>query len=108
MPGRERPAPVRYALTPSRPAVPLAVPGGTTAGYVDVTERVSERLPWLIGAVVLLPTGATVARLMLVPAVMTLCGDRAGRSPRWLDRIAPRVELGETEPAPVPQQPAHR
>jgi putative drug exporter of the RND superfamily len=27
---------------------------GTTAGYVDFTERVGQRMPWLIGAVVLL------------------------------------------------------
>jgi RND superfamily putative drug exporter len=27
---------------------------GTTAGYVDFTEKAVQRLPWLIGAVVLL------------------------------------------------------
>ncbi|GAA4214494.1 MMPL family transporter [Actinocatenispora rupis] len=45
---------------------------------------------------------ATVVRLMLVPAVMTLFGDRAWRLPRWLDCIVPHVELEETGPPPEP------
>ncbi len=39
---------------------------GTTAGYVDFTERVSQRMPWLIGAVVLL------ALLLLTAAFRSL------------------------------------
>ena len=39
---------------------------GTTAGYVDFTERVGERMPWLIGAVVLL------ALLLLTAAFRSL------------------------------------
>lgn len=35
---------------------------------------------------------ATVVRLLLVPAVMTLLGRAAWWSPRWLDRILPRVD----------------
>ncbi|WP_329115294.1 MMPL family transporter [Streptomyces sp. NBC_01353] len=35
---------------------------------------------------------ATVARLLLVPAVMTLLGKWAWWTPRWLDRILPHVD----------------
>ncbi|MFD9029859.1 MMPL family transporter [Streptomyces sp. NPDC059567] len=41
---------------------------------------------------------ATVARLLLVPAVMTLLGPKAWWTPRWLDRILPHVDTeGESE-----------
>ncbi|MFJ3580673.1 MMPL family transporter [Streptomyces sp. NPDC090127] len=41
---------------------------------------------------------ATVARLLLVPAVMTLLGKWAWWTPRWLDRILPHVDTeGEGE-----------
>ncbi|WTT06102.1 MMPL family transporter [Streptomyces sp. NBC_00090] len=45
---------------------------------------------------------ATVARLLLVPAVMTLLGKWAWWTPRWLDRILPHVDTeGEGELARV-------
>ncbi|CAM5602976.1 membrane protein [Streptomyces narbonensis] len=41
---------------------------------------------------------ATVARLLLVPAVMTLLGKWAWWTPRWLDRILPHIDTeGEGE-----------
>ncbi|MFD7324594.1 MMPL family transporter [Streptomyces sp. NPDC059875] len=41
---------------------------------------------------------ATIARLLLVPAVMTLLGPKAWWTPRWLDRILPHVDTeGEDE-----------
>jgi putative drug exporter of the RND superfamily len=36
---------------------------------------------------------ATIVRLVLVPAVMQLLGDRNWWMPRWLDRVIPRAEL---------------
>jgi RND superfamily putative drug exporter len=41
---------------------------------------------------------ATIVRMVLVPAVMQLLGDRNWWLPRWLDRVVPDVEL---EPAPA-------
>ncbi|MER5638783.1 MMPL family transporter [Kitasatospora sp. NPDC002227] len=35
---------------------------------------------------------ATVVRLLLVPAVMVLLGHRAWWTPRWLDRLLPRID----------------
>ena len=39
---------------------------------------------------------ATIVRMVLVPAVMQLLGDRSWWMPRWLDRVVPRAAL---EPA---------
>ncbi|HEY3507270.1 MAG TPA: MMPL family transporter [Actinocatenispora sp.] len=50
---------------------------------------------------------ASVVRMMLVPAVMSLLGDRAWWLPRWLDRIVPHVELEETGPPPAPARTEH-
>lgn len=52
---------------------------------------------------------STVVRLCLVPAVMSLLGDRAWWIPRWLDRILPSVDIegsgaarSEDRPGEVP------
>ena len=39
---------------------------------------------------------ATVVRMVLVPAVMQILGDRSWWLPRWMDRVIPRAQL---EPA---------
>ncbi|PRY21339.1 MMPL family transporter [Pseudosporangium ferrugineum] len=49
---------------------------------------------------------AFVVRLMLVPAVLHLLGERAWWLPRWLDRLLPHVDVegespGEPRPEPV-------
>jgi RND superfamily putative drug exporter len=36
---------------------------------------------------------ATVVRMVIVPAVMTLFGDHAWRLPRWLDRVLPNLDV---------------
>jgi putative drug exporter of the RND superfamily len=36
---------------------------------------------------------ATIVRLVLVPAVMQLLGDRNWWMPKWLDRVIPRARL---------------
>jgi len=57
---------------------------------------------------------ATVVRLLLVPATMTLLGDRNWYIPGWLDRVIPRLDVGEGshEPAatapPEPREPSER
>ena len=41
---------------------------------------------------------ATLVRMVLVPATMTLLGDANWWLPRWLDRILPKVELDGADP----------
>ncbi|NUL04403.1 MMPL family transporter [Streptomyces lunaelactis] len=53
-----------------------------------------------LGLAVSVLIDATVVRLLLVPAVMTLLGSAAWWLPRWLDRILPHVDAeGENEEA---------
>jgi putative drug exporter of the RND superfamily len=44
---------------------------------------------------------ATIVRVVLVPALMSLLGDRAWWLPRWLDRTLPSVNLEATTPASI-------
>ncbi|MCL6300080.1 MMPL family transporter [Streptomyces kronopolitis] len=54
-----------------------------------------------LGLAVSVLIDATVVRLLLVPAVMTLLGRAAWWSPRWLDRILPHVNTEGDEPLPT-------
>ncbi|MFJ2239127.1 MMPL family transporter [Streptomyces sp. NPDC087859] len=52
-----------------------------------------------LGLAVSVLIDATVVRLLMVPAVMTLLGRHAWWTPRWLDRILPHIDAeGEHEP----------
>ncbi len=42
---------------------------------------------------------ATIVRMVLVPAVMQILGDRSWWMPRWLDRLVPQAELEAPAPA---------
>jgi RND superfamily putative drug exporter len=53
-----------------------------------------------IGLAAAILVDATVVRMLLVPAVMQLLGDRAWALPAWLDRLLPEVHVeGPREPA---------
>lgn len=45
-----------------------------------------------LGLAVSVLIDATVVRLLMVPAVMTLLGEHAWWTPRWLDRILPHID----------------
>lgn len=60
---------------------------GVTAGPVWLGHGFC-RLSALAASVLI---DATVVRLLLVPAVMTLLGKSAWRAPRWVDRLLPNV-----------------
>ncbi|WP_380163961.1 MMPL family transporter [Jannaschia sp. R86511] len=51
-----------------------------------------------VGLAVSVLIDATIVRILLVPATMTLLGSRNWWIPRWLDRLLPHVE-----PEPLPQ-----
>jgi RND superfamily putative drug exporter len=52
-----------------------------------------------IGLAVAVFLDATIVRMVLVPAVMQLLGDRNWWIPRWLERALPRLERGHMRPA---------
>ncbi|MFE2492846.1 MMPL family transporter [Streptomyces scopuliridis] len=53
-----------------------------------------------LGLAVSVLIDATIVRLLLVPAVMTLLGESAWWLPRWLDRILPQADREGEEAAP--------
>jgi RND superfamily putative drug exporter len=60
-----------------------------------------------VGPATAILVDATVVRMLLVPAVMQLLGDRAWWLPRWLDRRMPHVHVegrGAVAPAPVEER----
>ena len=46
---------------------------------------------------------ATIVRLVLVPAAMTLLGDASWWMPRWLDRLLPAIDLEGHAGLPLPE-----
>jgi RND superfamily putative drug exporter len=54
-----------------------------------------------VGLATAILVDATVVRMVLVPSVMQLLGERNWWLPRWLDRLIPRMELEAPVPAPA-------
>jgi putative drug exporter of the RND superfamily len=46
-----------------------------------------------VGMASAIAVDATIVRMVLVPAVMQILGDRSWWLPRWLDRLIPQTEL---------------
>ncbi|WP_314220078.1 MMPL family transporter [Streptomyces zaehneri] len=62
-----------------------------------------------LGLAVSVLIDATVVRLLMVPAVMTLLGARAWWTPHWLDRILPHIDAeGDAETFSGPPDPPAR
>jgi RND superfamily putative drug exporter len=59
-----------------------------------------------VGMAVAVLIDASIVRMVLVPAVMTLLGARAWWLPAWLDRIVPDLQLEGAPPAPSEPEPA--
>jgi RND superfamily putative drug exporter len=74
------------------------------SGFILVHDPIIKTIGFGLAIGVLID--AFVVRMTLVPAVLSLLGDRAWSLPRWLDRITPKVDIeGEnlrvtTLPAP--------
>jgi RND superfamily putative drug exporter len=65
------------------------------AGFILVEDPIIKAIGFGLTIGVLID--AFVVRMTLVPAILSLLGDRAWWFPRWLDRITPRVDIeGET------------
>ncbi|MER6911357.1 MMPL family transporter [Streptomyces sp. NPDC000594] len=73
------------------------------AAFVLSDDIVVKMLGLGLAASVLID--ATVVRLLLVPAVMTLLGKRAWWTPGWLDRVLPHLEAEGHEGPGTPASP---
>ncbi len=54
---------------------------------------------WAMAAAILVD--ATIVRMLLVPAIMELLGEKAWWAPRWLKRLIPEVDLEGGAPRPA-------
>jgi len=50
-----------------------------------------------VGLTVAILLDATVVRIVLLPALMLMLGDRVWHSPAWLDRLLPELEKSAPE-----------
>lgn len=61
------------------------------AGFAFSPDPMSA--PLGLGLTVGVPIDAFVVRLLLVPALLHLCGPAAWYLPKWLDRVLPDVDV---------------
>jgi RND superfamily putative drug exporter len=83
--------------------------GTVFAAFILSADRIPKEFGILLAVAIL--TDALVVRMTLVPAFLTMLGEKAWYIPRWLDRILPDIfieppwEHEATVPVP-PEQPA--
>ena len=68
--------------------------------FVLGEDRIIKEFGFALGVAILLD--AFVVRLVIVPAVMHLLGERAWWMPRWLDRLLPRLTVEPPTEQPRP------
>jgi RND superfamily putative drug exporter len=75
-----------------RVVVAAAVIMGTVfAAFILTADRISKEFGLLLAIAIL--TDALIVRMTLVPAFLTMLGERAWYIPRWLDRLLPNVTI---------------
>jgi putative drug exporter of the RND superfamily len=75
--------------------------GTVFAAFILTADRISKEFGLLLAIAIL--TDALIVRMTLVPAFLTLMGEKAWYMPRWLDRILPDVTIeppGDREAPP--------
>jgi putative drug exporter of the RND superfamily len=65
--------------------------GTVFAAFILTADRISKEFGILLAIAIL--TDALIVRMTLVPAFLTLLGEKAWYMPRWLDRILPDVTI---------------
>ncbi len=75
-----------------RVVVAAAVIMGTVfAAFILTSDRISKEFGILLAVAIL--TDALVVRMTLVPAFLTLLGEKSWYIPRWLDRALPNITI---------------
>jgi RND superfamily putative drug exporter len=80
--------------------------GTVFAAFILTPDRISKEFGILLAFAIL--TDALVVRMTLVPAFLTLLGERSWYMPTWLDRSLPNltIEPPHDADAPIAGQPA--
>ena len=71
------------------------------AAFILSADRIPKEFGLLLAVAIL--TDALIVRMTLVPAFLTMLGEKAWYMPRWLDRVLPRITIEsphDTEAAP--------
>ena len=92
-----------------RVVVAAAIIMGTVfAAFILTSDRISKEFGLLLAVAIL--TDALIVRMTLVPAFLTLMGEKSWYMPRWLDRLLPNITIepphdGEerVSPARIPE-----
>jgi RND superfamily putative drug exporter len=75
-----------------RVVVAAAIIMGTVfAAFILTSDRISKEFGLLLAVAIL--TDALVVRMTLVPAFLTLMGEKSWYMPRWLDRLLPNITI---------------
>ena len=75
-----------------RVVVAAAVIMGTVfAAFILTSDRISKEFGLLLAVAIL--ADALLVRMTLVPAFLTLMGERSWYMPRWLDRLLPNITI---------------
>ena len=75
-----------------RVVVAAAVIMGTVfAAFILTSDRISKEFGILLAVAIL--TDALLVRMTLVPAFLTLLGEKSWYMPRWLDRVLPNITI---------------
>jgi RND superfamily putative drug exporter len=72
------------------------------ASFVADTDPIVKMLA--LGMAVSVLIDASVVRMVLVPAIMSLLGDHAWWVPRWLDKILPHIDVEGGSPPAAPSE----
>jgi putative drug exporter of the RND superfamily len=78
--------------------------GTVFAAFILTADRISKEFGILLAIAIL--TDALIVRMTLVPAFLTMLGEKSWYIPRWLDRVLPKLTIepphdGETRPEVV-------
>ena len=65
--------------------------GTVFAAFILTADRISKEFGLLLAVAIL--TDALIVRMTLVPAFLTLMGERSWYIPRWLDRVLPNLTI---------------
>ena len=88
-----------------RVIVAAAVIMGTVfAAFVLTSDRISKEFGLLLAVSIL--TDALLVRMMLVPAFLTLMGEKSWYIPRWLDRLLPNLTIESPHDGGAASEPA--
>jgi RND superfamily putative drug exporter len=80
--------------------------GTVFAAFILSADRVPKEFGLLLAIAIL--TDALIVRMTLVPALLTLLGEKSWYIPRWLDRLLPKVTIEpphQREAVPVEPRP---